>query len=435
MRKLRLVGKKSNKKNIRISAAEAASGDFKDILGERIDPQELLLVRLLPTAVQAFCREVEAEVMELCGARYSHGIGASRWGSEEGSVYLGGHKVAVSRPRVRSATGEREVPLNSYHRYRDSKAFEERAFQEGLRHVSQRDYERGLEKIGGSFGFKKSTISGAWKNATKKQLEQLLNRDLATMKIVAVYIDGKRFYSHGVVIAIGVGENGKKHVLGFYQANTESGASCLGLLNDLERRGLPQHGLLFIVDGGSGLNKALDEKYSTHDPKKRLAVRARCHVHKWRNISDALGQNSEASEEAALHFWNMRNAKDLVEAQTHVKALEGVLRKHNLSAFNSFQEAKQDLLIIHQLGISAALKRSLSTTNIAESLNSMLEEDIRRNKRWRSSEHFQRWIATAALKNEKRMHRVRGYVGLPALVHKLKALCSNTTQEEFKKVA
>jgi transposase-like protein len=435
MRKLRSAKRKSNKKRIRISTKDAANGYFTEADGSPIDPQELLLKKLLPTAVQAFFKELEAEVVDLCGNRYTHGNGAARWGSEGGSVYLGGQKVAIKRPRVRDCIENKEVALKSYHRYRDPKIFQERVFQEGLRHVSQRDYERGIEKIGGSFGFKKSTISSAWKNATKKQLEQLMSRDLATMKIVAVYIDGKRFYSQGVVIALGVGEDGKKHVLGFYQANTESGASCLALLNDLERRGLPAHGLLFIVDGGSGLNKALNDKYSTHDPKKRLALRARCYVHKWRNIADALGKDSSATEEASLHFWNMRKAKDLSEALLHAKALEAVLKRANISALNSFMEAKQDLLIIHQLGMSAALKRAFSTTNVAESLNSMLADDTRRSKRWRNSEHFQRWVATAALKNEKRMHRVRGYVGLPIFIRKLKAMCSGRQLDELRKVA
>ena len=180
--------------------------------------------------MEAFFKELEAEVTELCGNRYTHGGGAARWGSEGGSVYLGGQKEAIKRPRARDCSEKKEVALKSYHRYRDPKIFEERVFHEGLRHVSQRDYERGIEKIGGSFEFKKSPISSAWKNATKKQLEQRMNRDPTTMRIVAVYIDGKRFYSQGVVIALGVGEEGKKHVLGFYQVNTESGASCLGLL-------------------------------------------------------------------------------------------------------------------------------------------------------------------------------------------------------------
>lgn len=131
----------------------------------------------------------------------------------------------------------------------------------------------------------------------------------------------------------------------------------------------------------------------------------------------------------------MRKAKDLSEALLHAKALEAVLKRANISALNSFMEAKQDLLIIHQLGMSAALKRAFSTTNVAESLNSMLADDTRRSKRWRNSEHFQRWVATAALKNEKRMHRVRGYVGLPIFIRKLKAMCLGRQLDELRKVA
>jgi hypothetical protein len=34
-------------------------------------------------------------------------------------------------------------------------------------------------------------------------------------------------------------------------------------------------GLLFIVDGGSGLNKALNEKYLVNDKRRRRAIRIR----------------------------------------------------------------------------------------------------------------------------------------------------------------
>lgn len=424
MSKLRSVSKKGNKKTIRIKTQEAAENMFCEADGRLIDPQELLLRKLLPSAVKAFFSELENEVNELCGDRYTHSTGAARWGKEDGSVYLGGHKIAIERPRVRDVESNREVKLPSYERYRDPGIFEEKVFHEGLRHVSQRDFEHGVEKIGGSFGFKKSTVNAAWKKATKKQLETLMTRDLAKMNIVAVFIDGKRFRSEGVVIALGVSQSGKKHVLGFYQASTENSASCLGLLRDLEKRGLPGSGILFVVDGGSGLNKALEDKYSVHDTKKRSAVRIRCHVHKWANIEDALGKDSAATQEAATHFWNMRNALDLPEAAVHAIALESVLKQANLSALKSFQEAKADLLVIHELGLSSLLKRALSTTNAAESLNSMLEEDTRRVKKWHDSEHLQRWLATAALKSEKRMYRMRGHVGLPALAIMLRRICS-----------
>ena len=262
-----------------------------------------------------------------------------------------------------------------------------------------------------------------------------MNRDLARMLITAVFIDGKRFREEGVVIALGVSESGVKHVLGFYQASTENSASCLDLLSDLEKRGLPEEGLLFVVDGGSGLNKALEEKYTVHNPKKRRAVRARCHVHKWKNIADALGKDSSAAKEAHLHFSRMRRAPNHTKAVMHADVLESVLKKANLSALHSFQEAKPDLLIIHQLGLEGALKRSFSTTNAAESLNSMLEEDMRRVKRWRNSDHLQRWLAAAALKAEKRMYKIRGYVGMKALKQTLTRLCSHKELDDLDMAA
>ncbi len=93
-------------------------------------------------------------------------------------------------------------------------------------------------------------------------------------------------------IALGIAADGRKFVLGIFQADTENSASCIELLNDLESRGLQSEGILFIVDGGSGLNKALNEKYLCNDRRRCRAIRIRCHVHKWRNIEKALGDDS-----------------------------------------------------------------------------------------------------------------------------------------------
>ncbi|MBK7892039.1 MAG: transposase [Bdellovibrionales bacterium] len=187
--------------------------------------------------------------------------------------------------------------------------------------------------------------------------------------------------------------------MAFFQADTENSASCIELLNDLENRGLQSDGILFIVDGGSGLNKALNEKYLCNDRRRRRAIRIRCHVHKWRNIEKALGDDSH---KALGLFWAIREAKDMSEAKVLSDRLESVLRDLNLSALESYREAKDDLLVIHELKLSMSLKKFFSTTNPIESLNSLLEEDMRRVKRWRDSEHFQRWLATYCLASEKR---------------------------------
>lgn len=397
---------------------------FEDLTGP-IDTQHLLISALLPPAVKAFIQECEREVEELCGSRYKHGKFNQRWGTQKGSIILANQQVAIEKPRVRSKDGA-EVPLKTYEDFQDPKLFEQAVFTEGIKRVSQRDYEKGVSKIANSFGFKKSQISKRWIKATAKKIEELQTRDLRSMDIRAVFIDGKRFRSHGVIVALGVANDGRKFVLGIFQADTENSSSCLELLNDLERRGLPSSGVLFVVDGGSGLNKALNEKYLCHHRRERRAIRIRCHVHKWRNIEKALGDDAH---KATGLFWAIRDAKDMAEAKMLSDRLESVLRDLNLSALESYREAKEDLLAIHDLKLSQNLKRFFSTTNAIESLNSLIEEDMRRVKRWQSSEHFQRWLATYCLASEKKMRRVRGHAALPGLWVKLRSMTENKQEE------
>ena len=382
--------------------------------GQILDSEHLLISALLPPAVKAFLEAVEAEVMRLAGVRYDHKSGKfSRYGTQRGSIVLGNQQVAIHRPRVRDTESNREVELETYTRFQDPSIFDRKVFQDGLKHVSQRDYEKGLPKIAASFGVSKSSVSRSWVNSTKKQIEKLQGRDLASLGIVAVFIDGKRFQKLGVVIALGVGNDGKKHVLGIYESSTENSTACLELLADLERRGLPEREILFIVDGGSGLNKALNTKYQIDNPESRRAVRVRCHFHKWQNLRAVLDEKGQA--EVKPLFWAIRDAKDVAQAKICSEALETALRRLNASALASYLEAKDDLLMLHRLKLGTNLRKFFSTTNPIESLNSLLEEDLRRVKRWRSSEHFRRWLATACMHSESRMRRIKGAIGIPAL--------------------
>jgi putative transposase len=410
----------------------------QDILEEKflglegpIDTQHLLISTLLPPAIKMFIEDCLREVEQLCGERYKHGKENQRWGDQKGSIILANQQVAVPRLRVRSKSGH-EVKLKTYETFQDPRLFDQTVFTEGLKRVSQRDYQKGLSKIANSFGFRKSSVSRRWIKATANKLEELQTRSLKELDIRAIYIDGKRFRKHGVIVALGVAGDGRKFVLGIYQADSESHESCVNLLNDLERRGLPATGLLFIVDGGSGLNKALDLKYTCNDRRRRRAIRIRCHVHKWRNIEDALGD--EAHKASAL-FWALRDARDMAEAKVISDRLESVLRSLNLSALESYREAKDDLLAVHELKLSRQLKRVFSTTNPIESLNSLIEEDMRRVKKWQDSAHFQRWLATYCLHSETKMRRVRGFKALPGLWVLLRTLFEGDKQVDVTEQA
>lgn len=280
--------------------------------GETLDSQHLLISMLLPPAVKAFFTELEKEIETLSGNRNSRSGTASRWGTQAGSIVLGNQRVSIKKPRLRDEAGE--VTLATYARFQDPGVFDSQVFEQGLKHVSQRDYEKGLPQIAASFGVSKSTVSRSWVKSTKKQVEKLLTRSLRELDIVAVFIDGKRFGKLGVVVALGVGSDGRKHVIGIFQSSTENSSACRGLLDDLEKRGLPDQDVLFIVDGGSGLNKALNEKYQIHDPENRRAYRVRCFIHKWRNIEDVLDENGK--REAAALYWAIRDARDMTVAKS-----------------------------------------------------------------------------------------------------------------------
>lgn len=426
--------KKINRKPLKhAKKSEILENKFENLEGP-IETQHLLISTLLPPAVKAFIAECEKEVDQLCGERYRHGKTNHRWGSQNGSITIANQRVALEIPRVRSKDGN-ELVLKNYQDFQDPKLFDQSVFTEGIKKVSQRDYEKGVQKIANSFGFKKSSISRKWIKATAKKIEDLQKRSLKEMNIRAVFIDGKRFSKHGVIVALGVAVDGKKYVLGIYQADTENSKSCIELLNDLESRGLASEGLLFIVDGGSGLNKALEEKYLVHDRKNRRAIRVRCFVHKWRNVEKALG---DSSHKATGLYWAIRDAKDMSEAKVLCDRLESVLRDLNLSALESFREAKEDLLAIHDLKLPRELRNFFSTTNPIESLNSLIEEDMRRVKHWKNSEHFQRWCATYCLASEKKMRKVRSFRNLPGLWVLLRKLTEQNhvdTNQEIEEVA
>lgn len=408
---LKVVGKSKRKPLKHARKKDILEDKFENLQGP-IDTQHLLISTLLPPAIKMFFQELEKEVDQLCGERYRHTQNENhRWGSQLGSIVLGNQHVAIEKDRVRNAVTGKEVPLKIYEQFQDPKLFEQQVFAEGLKKVSQRDYEKGLSTIAGSFGFKKSSVSRKWIKSTAKKLDELQNRSLKELDIRAVFIDGKRFHKQGVIIALGIAADGRKYILGIYQASSENHQSCLNLLNNLEKRGLPSSGLLFVVDGGSGLNKALEMKYDCHK-KNRRAIRIRCHIHKWWNIEKNLGDDAHKAKGL---FWALRDAKDMAEAKNISERLESVLRDTNISALNSYLEAKPDLLAIHELKLSKNLKRLFSTTNPIESLNSLIEEDMRRVKNWKDSSHFQRWLATYCLNSEKKMRRVKGHNALPAL--------------------
>jgi hypothetical protein len=73
------------------------------------------------------------------------------------------------------------------------------------------------------------------------------------------------------------------------------------------------------------------------------------------------------------------------------------------------------------LKLSTRLRRSLATTNAAESLISRTRLVKRNVKLWRGGQMMLRWVAAGVLEAVKGFRRVKGYADMPTLVSALRA--------------
>ncbi len=90
---------------------------IQEALGELVGAaREGLLALSVGVGLSVVHELMEAEVAEVVGPKGSHNPDrtAKRHGHERGSMTLGGRRVGVRRPRIRSADDARELPVETY---------------------------------------------------------------------------------------------------------------------------------------------------------------------------------------------------------------------------------------------------------------------------------------------------------------------------------
>ena len=143
---------------------------------------------------------LEQEVGGLVGqkGKWNREQTAVRHGHEDGEVTLGGRRVAVKRPRARTADGESEVPLSTYEHFADRDQLGEVVLERMLAGVSTRQYRRAQEPIGeqveaGARSTSKSAVSRTFVQRTRDLLWKLMNRPLADLRLAVIMLDGIEF--------------------------------------------------------------------------------------------------------------------------------------------------------------------------------------------------------------------------------------------------
>jgi len=217
---------------------------------------------------------MDAEVTELVGPKGRHDPDRTmnRHGAEPATVTLGGRRVPVRRPRVRTIASEdgesaQEVPLESYTTLAATDLLTEGIVARMLAGISTRRYPVALEPVGAQVeqmasSTSKSAVSRRFVAATAERLAELHARPLGDQRWLVVYLDGFSFGDHTLVGALGVTLDGTKVPLGVVEGSTENAAVCTRLVSDLAARGLDAtRGMLFVVDGGKAIAKAVDDVY------------------------------------------------------------------------------------------------------------------------------------------------------------------------------
>jgi len=279
-----------------------------------------------------------------------------------------------------------------------------------------------------AFGVSPSAVSHKMVEVTAQKLKAFQTRSLAAYTPFALFLDTVHRGGEAFFVALGVDLNGVKMALGFWQGSSENHEICEALFRDLERRGLVlSRRILFVTDGGSGLRKALRERFG-----KKL-VHQRCAIHKARNLQRYLAKRYRS--EAHHRFTIALEQTHYAEARQMLLELEAWLRTKNESAADSLLEAFEELLTVHRLMVPALLRKTLLSTNPIESMFSLVRHSERNIKRSRGSAMPQRWLGTVLLYCEQQSNRVKGFAGIAQVMATIEAEQAEPPQAQTKKAA
>jgi transposase-like protein len=262
---------------------------------------------------------LEAEADQLCGAqRYERSPDRvdTRAGSYERKLETKAGQVTLKVPRLRSLPFETQI-IERYRRRESS--VEEALMEMYLAGVSVRRVEDITEALWGT-RVSPSTVSElnqklyerieAWRN-------QPISGQFAYVSLDGVWLKrswGGEVKNVAVLVAVGVDQDGYRHVLGVCEGAKEDAASWRQFLRHLKERGLS--GVRLVTsDKCLGLVEVLGEFYPAADWQ-------RCMVHWYRNVSSVVPQSKTKEVMAmlkAIHAQEDRQAAERKAADVVAK--------------------------------------------------------------------------------------------------------------------
>src|SRR4051812_5361698 len=387
-----------------------------EVLGELVGAaKESLLALSVGVGLGVLHELMEAEIDEVVGPKGRHipDRAAVRHGHEDGEVTLGGRRVAVNRPRARTADGEHEVELATYAHFAARDRLTDVMLERMLVGVSTRRYARTGEPGGSeidavSTSTSKSAVSREFVSRTRENLVELMSRPLDDLRLTALMLDGIELKGRCCVVALGIDTDGVKHPLGLWDGSTENATVATTLLANLVERGLDvEQGVLVVIDGAKALRKAVRDVLGIHTPLQR------CVRHKERNVLGHLPEREQPLVRRRLRgAWAL---DDHDRALDQLRTLADELARSHPGAAASLREGMEETLTVTRLGVRGRLKRTLASTNPCESMIDTVRRVSRNVKRWQNGDMCLRWMAAGMLEAETQFRKIIGYPDLAKL--------------------
>jgi len=356
---------------------------------------------------------MEEEVRHVAGERHQQHAKrqAHRWGKEDGYCVIDGQKVPIQRTRLRSKD-KREQRLGSYELFQRSGPLQQSVWDKMMRGLSTRNYGAVVKDFSTAYGIEKSAVSENFIEASREKVKQLMERPLGELRLCALLIDGTPFKDRQMIVALGIGCDGRKTVLGLREGATENATVVGALLSDLLARGLDfSTPRLYVLDGSKALHTAVRRHAG------ESAFLQRCQVHKKRNVVDHLPEEHKADVRRKLQ--NAYSMADYADAKRALELLHHELMHLNPSAARSLEEGFEETLTVHKLRVPDQLRRTLACTNVIESAFSIVETVCRNVKRWRDGDQIERWVGSGLLVAEQQFRKVIGFRQIPLLLSSL----------------
>jgi len=404
-----------------VAVAQATSQEavlparVQEALGQLVGAaKEGLLALSVGVGLGVLAELMEEEVDDVVGAKGKWNLerAAVRHGHDAGAVTLGGRRVEVRRPRVRSADGGSEVELATYQHFADRDPLARVVLERMLAGVSTRRYRRTQEPVGeevetNARSTSKSSVSRTFVERTREALGELMSRQLGDLRLAVMMLDGLELKGRMMIVALGITTQGVKIPLGLWEGSTENATVATALLADLVERGLdPEQGMLFVLDGSKALRKAVRAVFGN------VPVQ-RCLWHKERNVLGHLPERDRPQVKARMRrAWR---ETDYPRALEQLSALAGELDHTHPGAAGSLREGIEETLTVIRLKITGKLRRTLESTNACESMIDTVRRTQRNVKHWTSGEMGMRWTAAGMHEAEQQFRKVIGYTQLPQL--------------------